>query len=49
MSTPEPIDDSFPESWKPRERRQADAQRAEFEKHIRALASEELERILKDR
>ena len=45
-TTPEqPVeDDSYPEHWKPRERRQLDGERREFELAV-ALPDEELNRI----
>ena len=44
MST-EPVDDSYPDAWKPHHVRERDALRAEFEAHVNALSVEELKRI----
>lgn len=38
-------DDDYPASWRPRERRQRDEARAEFELHVQALSDDELKRI----
>ena len=43
-----PIDD-YPVAWQPKERKQRDAERREFELAVAALPSEELERIRKGR
>ena len=48
-TTSEPIDDSYPEAWKPQYVKEREQQRTEFELHVSALSDEELQRIRGDR
>ena len=45
MSTPEPVDDSYPDSWKPIWIKEREAQRTEFETRVANLSDEALKRI----
>ena len=48
MSAPTPIpDDDYPTAWQPKERKQRDAERRQFEERVAGLSDSEIERIRK--